>query len=312
MLPSAARAEPAGATRGAADVEGSRRVIWLVGGGGMLGGEVRSVLERLGLAHFATGRETEISSEEAVRRVARERRPRWIVNCAAYTAVDKAESEEVRAHAVNALGPRNLARAAREVDARVVHVSTDYVFDGRGRGPYPEDAPTNPIGAYGRTKAAGEAFLREEGDRPYVVRTAWLHGPGGANFVATMLRLMAERPELRVVDDQRGSPTYAADLAEALVALVARGDVPAGTYHFTNEGECTWHAFALEIQAQANSCGLLEKKVPVHPIPTSAYPTPATRPANSVLSKARIRDALALSIPSWQDGLARHLRRLRK
>jgi dTDP-4-dehydrorhamnose reductase len=191
-----------------------------------------------------------------------------------------------------------------------VHVSTDYVFDGHRDDPYPEDAPTNPIGAYGRTKAAGEELVRRECPAHFVVRTSWLHGPCGGNFVATMLRLMSQRPEVRVVDDQRGSPTYAADLAGALLAFVDAGTRDFGTYHFANEGACTWHGFASEIQAQALARGLLKARVPILPIPTSAYPTPATRPSNSRLGTERIRAVLRHRIPPWQDGLRRHLDRL--
>jgi dTDP-4-dehydrorhamnose reductase len=275
----------------------------------MLGRECRVLLERRGLEHAWTGSEVDVSSAAAVERFAGERRPRWIVNCAAYTAVDRAESEEGRAHAVNAFGPKHLARAARALGARLIHVSTDYVFSGRRSGPHPEDAPMDPIGAYGRSKAAGEEFVRAECPRHFVVRTAWLHGPHGPNFVATMLRLMGERPEVRVVNDQHGCPTYAADLAEALLEFVARDSEAFGTYHYTNEGRCTWHAFAEEIQEQGVALGLLASRVPVVPIPTSSYPTPAKRPANSILSTDRIRAALRLSIPTWQDGLMRHLHR---
>lgn len=286
-------------------------MIWLVGSRGLLGQEVRAQLARLALPNVATGSEVDITDEAAVARAAALHRPRWIVNCAAYTAVDRAESEGARAHAVNALGPLHLARAARSVGARLLHVSTDCVFSGQRSGPYPEDATPDPIGVYGRTKAAGEDFVREACPQHVIVRTAWLHGPSGRNFVATMLRLMAERPGLRVVDDQRGSPTYAADLAAALAACVARDLASFGTYHYTNEGDCTRHGFATEIQTQALACGLLTHAVPIEAIPASSYPTAAARPANSVLARDRIRAALSLTIPSWQDGLARHLRRRR-
>ncbi len=287
-------------------------MIWLVGGDGMLGAEVRSVLEERRLDHFSTDVEVDIASEDEVLRIALGRGPDWIVNCAAYTAVDRAETEEERARAVNAVGAGNLARAADRLGARLIQVSTDYVFSGSKDGAYEVDDPVDPAGAYGRTKAAGEALVRTGCERHFIVRTAWLHGPRGPNFVATMLRLMAERPSLRVVDDQRGSPTYAADLASTLTTFIAREEQAYGTYHYANDGACTWHAFAKEIQRQALGCGLLTSAVPIEAIPTAAYPTPATRPANSVLSTARIRAGLGLSIPSWQDGLERHLRRLER
>jgi len=285
-------------------------MIWLVGAEGMLGSEVRTLLELRGLEYHATDEETDITSAGAVLLCARIHQPRWIINCAAYTAVDRAESEEERAYAVNALGAKHLARAAEAIDARLIHVSTDYVFSGRRNGPYPEDAPPDPVGAYGRTKEAGEAFVRASGARHFIVRTAWLHGPHGKNFVASMLRLMAERPKLEVVDDQRGSPTYAGDLADALLAFIASDQEAFGTYHYTNEGVCTWHAFAEEIHSRAVAAGLLRAPLPIEAIASTAYPTTVTRPANSALSHARIRATLGLSIPTWQDGLARHLDRL--
>jgi dTDP-4-dehydrorhamnose reductase len=285
-------------------------MIWLLGADGMLGSELRDLLAARDLRHRASDREIDVTHEARVRALARSERPRWILNCAAYTAVDRAESEEARAFAVNARGAEHVAGAAQAVGARLVHVSTDYVFDGCREAPYGEEAPTGPLSAYGRSKAAGERRVRAACRSHFIVRTAWLHGPRGSNFVGTMLRLMRERPELRVVDDQRGSPTYARDLAEALLALVQQDAADFGTYHYTNEGACTWHAFAREIQAQALEAGLLARAVPIHPTPSADYPSPAPRPRNSVLATGRIRSALGLAIPTWQDGVARHLRRL--
>jgi dTDP-4-dehydrorhamnose reductase len=277
----------------------------------MLGQEVEALLVARGRAHVASGSEVDIRSSATVERYAHDHRPAWIVNCAAYTAVDRAETEEALAMAVNAAGPRYLAEAADHVGARLLHVSTDYVFAGESPGPYGEDAPLAPLGAYGRSKAAGEAAVRALGPQHVIVRTSWLHGPGGPNFVATMLRLLSEREDLRVVDDQRGRPTYATDLADVLLALTQAGLQVEGTFHYANQGACTWHAFACEIQDQALESGLLRRRIPIHPIPTAAYPTPARRPANSVLATERIEDALGLPIPRWQDGLTRHLDRLR-
>ncbi len=186
--------------RGPAAAQGRDRVrvgtamIWLVGGEGMLGKEVRTLLRTRGLDRFSTDAETDITTEGEVTRLAQARRPRWIVNCAAYTAVDRAEADEARDYAVNALGPLHLARAATAVGARLVHVSTDYAFDGQAAVPYPEDASPAPLGAYGRTRAAGDAFVRGECSNHFIVCTAWLHGPHGGNFVATTLRLMASGP----------------------------------------------------------------------------------------------------------------------
>jgi dTDP-4-dehydrorhamnose reductase len=287
-------------------------MIWLVGSGGMLGTEVQHLLQARGLDHQATGRDIDITRRSEVARFAKAYRPRWILNCAAYTAVDRAESEEDRAFAVNAEGARHLAQAAHDVGARLIHVSTDYVFDGRSEAPYQEDAPTAPLGAYGRSKDAGERLIRATCPDHVIVRTAWLHGPHGPNFVATMLRLMAERPALRVVDDQRGRPTYTADLAAILLDMVACEGLAAGTYHYANAGTCTWYGFARAIQAESLDLGLLRAAIPIEPIASEASGTPAPRPANADLATDRLRAALGITPPTWQDGLSRHLHRIQE
>ena len=288
-------------------------MVWLVGNKGMLGTEVATLLDRAGIAYTGTDLEVDITSLEAVERFVREQKPDWIVNCAAYTAVDQAEDEEERAYAINAVGPDNLGRAAAAAgagrDVSVIHVSTDYVFSGDATRPIPEDTPPAPVGAYGRTKAAGEAKLAEAHPNHLIVRTAWLYGPAGKNFVATMLRLMRERDELSVVADQRGTPTYAVDLAGALVELIREDARGRGVYHFTNAGETTWHEFAVAIRDEALERGMLERSVAVHPITSAEYPTKAVRPAYSVLSTERIRRELGITIPEWRDGLRRYLDR---
>jgi dTDP-4-dehydrorhamnose reductase len=221
-----------------------------------------------------------------------------VINAAAYTAVDKAESERDRAFAVNRDGAANLARACRERGVRLVHVSTDYVFDGTATRPYREDDPIAPIGAYGESKAAGERAVLELGGT--VVRTSWLFAEGGPSFVHTMLRLARERPVLRVVADQHGCPTYAGDLADALIALAA---APAGVYHYCNDGATTWHAFATAIVEEARARGPVACER-IDAITTAEYPTPAKRPAYSVLDTSRVR-ALGIVPPSWRIGLAR-------
>jgi dTDP-4-dehydrorhamnose reductase len=234
-------------------------------------------------------------------------RPSFVINCAAYTAVDKAEDEEDKAFAINAAAVQNVAEAAGECEARLIHISTDYVFDGTKTTPYTEDDLPNPQSAYGRSKLAGEkaALLHPQ---TMVVRTAWLYTCEGNNFVNTMLRLGAERPALNVVNDQYGAPTYAADLAEALLAIinnVTQGKkkfVP-GVYHYTNEGACTWFDFARRIM-QLGHCACA-----IHPVTTAEYPTKATRPTYSMLSKEKIKNTYGLLIPSWEDALARCFRK---
>lgn len=229
-----------------------------------------------------------------------------VINCAAYTNVDGAESDVARCRAVNVDGVRNLALAAKRRDAVLIHVSTDYVFDGkRRRGAYREDSPCHPESVYGSTKREGELAIRRSRVRGIIIRTAWLYSPFGKNFVKTMLRLGAERPEIGVVADQIGSPTYAKDLAKAILkALPRAGEFRGEIFHYTDEGTCSWFEFAAATMAYAGlGCN-------VKPIATSEYPTPAKRPAYSVLDKSKIRDTFQVETPWWSDSLKDCLRRL--
>jgi dTDP-4-dehydrorhamnose reductase len=240
-------------------------------------------------------------------------RPDVIINSAAYTAVDKAESEPDAAFALNRDGAGLLAEAAARRGAAIIHVSTDYVFDGSKPGAWREDDLTGPLNVYGRSKLAGEQAVRAANPRHVILRTSWVHGPHGTNFVRTMLRLARERPELRVVDDQTGSPTYAPHLAAAILAVaravVARGaEAPFGTYHLAGSGATTWCGLARE--AMAVSARLGGPSVPVHAITTADYPTPAERPRSSVLDCARIAEAFSVSLPDWQAGVADGVARL--
>jgi dTDP-4-dehydrorhamnose reductase len=220
-----------------------------------------------------------------------------VVNAAAWTDVDGAESAEAACFAVNATGAANLAVAAREAGARLVQISTDYVFDGQASSPYREEAPLNPLGAYGRTKAAGEWAVRAEHPAPLVVRTAWLYGPGAKSFVATMARLADERDTLDVVDDQRGQPTTASDVSEYVLTLL-ESPTAAGVYHATSEGETTWFGLARAVFDQ-----LGHDPERVRPTTTDAFPRPAPRPAYSVLGHDR-GAALGVTMPSWREALA--------
>ena len=282
-------------------------MIWVVGAGGMLGHDMVRGLDARGLAHVDTDAECDITDAGAVERFSAGNSIDWIVNCAAYTAVDKAEDEAERAEAINGRGPANLARIAAAHRARMIHISTDYVFDGEKTSPYTEDDPIRPQSTYGRTKALGESLLMEETAAYFIVRTAWLYGVHGKNFVSTMLRLMNEREEVMVVADQRGTPTFSRDLAEALCAVVESNSHAYGIYHYTNDGETTWHEFASLTYVWGRRSGLLHRDCVVRPITTDMYPTKATRPKYSVLSKDKIRRVFNLTIPSWQDALDRFL-----
>ena len=209
---------------------------------------------------------------------------------------------------MNVDGPRNIALAARDVGARLIHISTDFVFDGEAVEPYRTDSATKPVSVYGRTKKDGEtAVLEVMPDRAAVIRTAWLYSKTGGNFVKTMLRLMAERDELSVVADQRGTPTWANSLAEAVWALVDVREFH-GVYHWTDAGECTWHEFAVAIQEEALSLGLLDRSIPIHPITTNDYPTAATRPRYSVLDCSATIADLGLQPAPWRVNLRRMLK----
>ena len=236
----------------------------------------------------------DITDENAVQNFVRNNNIDVIINCAAYTAVDKAESDIELATKINVQGPRNLAKTG----AKIIHISTDYVFDGTGHIPYTPDEETNPVSVYGKTKRAGEIAVLENNSVAVVIRTAWLYSPYGNNFVKTMRRLGAEKTEINVVADQIGTPTYAADLAEAIVKIIPQMNAKnSGIYHFTNEGVCSWYDFANEIMDLSNlNCV-------VNPIKSSQYPTPAARPFYSVLDKDKIKSVFGINIKHWKIGL---------
>jgi dTDP-4-dehydrorhamnose reductase len=282
----------------------------------MLGAEVFLALNKSGLAFIGTDREVDITDPAAVRdftgRQAAAGNPlKWIINCAAYTAVDKAENDAENCVRLNVIGPGIIADAAQNTGARVIHISTDYVFDGTGMRPYNEDDAANPIGIYGKTKREGELAVLEKCPCCYIVRTAWLYGKYGANFVHTMIHLMNKRDEIMVVHDQRGSPTWAYDAAQIIVYLlvtVNRGEtVSPGIYHYTNEGDISWFDFAREIYRQGRELGSVAGECVIKPCSTAEYPVRAKRPAHAVLDKTKIKTALGVTIPAWNTSLNRYL-----
>lgn len=287
------------------------RPLALIGANGMLARKVRE----LAPVHFAVHGfdlpEFDLADECLVRSTLSVLQPAVIVNCAAYTDVDGCESASADAFRVNGEGPGVLARVARELGATLVHISTDYVFSGGGHTPYRETDPPDPRSVYGRSKLAGEEAIVASGlQRYFILRTSWLYGPGGKNFVETILRLAEEREELRVIADQVGTPTYTGDLATAifnLLELEGRGEaVPYGFYHFSNQGHCSWHSFAEAIVLLGRSCGLELKARRVTPITTAEYPLPAPRPAFSIFNKGRYLAATGKPIPAWQESLERY------
>ena len=281
----------------------NERKILLLGRDGQVGWELQRAMAPLGRVVAAGREQVDLARPEAVRRAVRDARPDVIVNAAAYTAVDRAESEEDLAMAVNGTAPGVLAEEARRLGALLVHYSTDYVFDGGGRSPYSEGDPTGPLNAYGRSKLAGERAIQQVGGEHLIFRTSWVYGAKGRNFLLTMLRLAAERPELRVVADQHGAPTWSRDIATATAEAVAR-EGARGLFHMTGAGQTTWHGFAEAIVAE--SPGLAAERVVA--ISTRDFPTPAARPPYSVLSNRRLREELGLELPHWRDSLRRVLR----
>lgn len=285
--------------------------ILLIGITGQVGQELRQSLTTIGDVTGVGRQQLDLTQIERVRDRITEIKPDLIVNAAAYTAVDKSESESDLAMAINATAPKELAIAARDIGAKMLHISTDYVFDGCHHTPYLETDPTNPLGIYGKSKLLGEIGVRENGDRHLVLRTAWVYGSRGhGNFVKTMLRLGAEREELKVVADQIGSPTWSHDIAEAITQLLDKSltdESVAGVYHFTNSGIASWYDLAVATFEEAKQLGFSLKIKRVIPISTAEFPTPTQRPAYSVLSKAKIGETLGYYPPHWRESLRKML-----
>lgn len=288
------------------------KTILLTGASGQVGWELRRTLAPLGRVVALSSAELDLADPDAIRRVAREVRPHLIVNPAAYTAVDKAESEPELAMAVNGIAPGVLAEEAKRMHAMLVHYSTDYVFDGSKPGPYRENDPTSPVSSYGRSKLAGEEAIRAAGLPHLIFRTSWVYGARGKNFMRTLLHLAHERDSLKVVDDQIGAPTWSRMIAEATALALANGDLEAaaGTYHLTCAGSTSWHGFACaileEYRIRFEASGAPQLRLRPHAIEAIAseqYPTPAKRPANSVLDNGRLARTFGLELPDWRECL---------
>jgi dTDP-4-dehydrorhamnose reductase len=290
--------------------------VLLFGKGGQVGWELQRSLQTLGelvaVDFDSTSLCGDFSRPDEIARTVREVAPAIVVNAAAHTAVDKAESEPELAQLLNATAPGILAREAAACGAWLMHYSTDYVFDGGGRTPWTEDAPTGPLSVYGRTKLEGEQAIRASGCRHLIFRTSWVYAARGGNFAKTMLKLAQERERLTVIDDQHGAPTGAdllADLtAHALRCALARPEL-AGTYHAVPSGETTWHGYARHVIEFARAAGLPVKVAPdkIEPVPTTAFPTPARRPANSRMDTRKLRDTFGVTLPDWRAGVDRML-----
>ncbi|MCF1190330.1 dTDP-4-dehydrorhamnose reductase [Mangrovimonas sp. AS39] len=248
--------------------------------------------------YFTDVEDLDISNEQNVLDFFQTNQIRWCVNCAAYTAVDKAESDEKMAYDINAIGAKNLALACRVHHAKLIHISTDFVFDGSQSVPYSEEAQTNPLGVYGDSKLQGELEIQAKLKEHFIIRTSWLYSEYGQNFLKTMLKLGEDREALNVVGDQVGTPTYAGDLAIVLLDIIKNNTEQYGIYHFSNEGVASWYDFAKAIfDIQGND------RIKVGNILSEAYPTPAKRPSFSVLDKAKIKKQMNIEIPYWRDSL---------
>ncbi len=285
-------------------------VVLVTGANGQLGQSIQFIANQYPNIQFiyTDYQELDITNFESCLTVFAKYKPQFCINTAAYTAVDKAESESEEAHLINAIGPEILAKVCKEYDTILLHISTDFIFDGTSTQPYLETDIPNPKSVYGKTKLDGELAVQKNWEKHFIIRTSWVYSQFANNFMKTMLRLASERDSLNVVDDQIGTPTNAVDLAEVLIVIIVSSfkfQVSSfGIYNFSNEGQCSWYDFANEIFHQKGI------KIDLKPIPTSAYPTPAKRPAYSVLDKTKIKKVFAIEIKDWKESLTVSLNHL--
>ncbi len=309
-------------------------MIWLIGCNGMLGQEVARQLNENKFHWVGTDKEVDITNPDALEDFERknetssyeisnlshsDRQIKWIINCSAYTNVEKAEEDVELAEKINTVGPRNIARLARKIGAKLIHISTDYVFNGKGNVPYTEDLPKMPLGVYGKTKSDGEDEIAKEMTTYYIIRTAWLYGFDGKNFVYTMTNLMNNKDEIKVVNDQIGTPTCAVDLANVIIKFIKKSDsskciigpksAPAyGIYHFTNQGQISWFDFANKIYSLGKKHKIITNECVINPCTSQEFAAKVERPAYSVLSKEKISKTLKLKIPEWSDSLEKFIK----
>lgn len=282
------------------------KTILVTGGNGQLAACIKELAPNYTSFNFifADTDSLDITNSDLVNNFFLKNNIEWVINCAAYTAVDRAEIDIDQCYKVNKKGAENLANACKAGNAKLIHISTDFVFDGRKPTPYIEDDNTNPLGVYGQSKLEGELVITSSLKQYYIVRTAWLYSEFGNNFLKTMLRLAEIKSEINVVDDQIGSPTYAMDLAQALLKIITEDNNNFGIYHYSNEGEISWYDFAKTI------FNLTKSPIKVNPIPTSRYPTAAKRPEYSVLDKNKIISVFGVETPNWEDSLKKAINRL--
>ncbi len=283
--------------------DGGEGLIWLIGNKGMLGQDLSKALTSANINHIGSDREVSILEPAELKEFAKKHNPAAIINCSAYTAVDKAEEDQDAAYAINRNGVANIATLAADRDIPLIHISTDYVFDGTSSTPLTEDAPTGPSGVYGASKLAGEEEIRKICKQFFIIRTAWLYGQYGPNFVYTMVKLMNKLDAIKVVDDQKGSPTWTKDLTGLILEILKSGSEAYGTYHLSGEGECSWHEFAAEIYHQAKEKGLIASDCTINKCTSEEFPTPAKRPAYSLMSKEKVKKTFNYKVRTWQESL---------
>ena len=286
-------------------------VVLVTGANGQLGQSIKFIANKYPTIQFiyTDFHEMDITNIESCTNAFLKYKPQFCINTAAYTAVDKAESEPEKAHLINSIGPENLAKVCKEYDTILLHISTDFIFDGTSKTPYLESDLPNPQSVYGQTKLEGEIAIQNTWEKHFIIRTSWVYSQFGTNFMKTMLRLASERDSLSVVSDQIGTPTNAVDLAECLLTIISFDFRLStfdcyGIYNYSNEGVCSWYDFAAAIFHQK------EIKIDLKPIPTSAYPTPAKRPAYSVLDKKKIKDTFNIEISEWKASLVKGINQL--
>lgn len=308
-------------------------MIWVIGCKGMLGQEICKQLTDQDISWIGTDSDVDITDFSSIDTFIQKfeaeafykyhsrdnQRINYIINCAAYTAVEKAEENEELAYKLNVVGPRNIARAARKINAKLVHFSTDYVFDGSAKQPYTEDTPKCPLGVYGKTKSEGEDEIEKEMTQYYIIRTAWLYGFNRPNFVYTMLKLMNTHESIKVVNDQIGSPTFTADLSDVVIKIIQMLELsqtnplkynvlPYGIYNYTNAGMISWYDFANEIYTLGRKYKLITNECNVNPCTTEEYGAKVKRPAYSYLSKDKILSRIKIKIPDWKTSLEKFLK----
>lgn len=282
-------------------------MIWIIGSKGMLGRELVTILSHKEL--LCSDIDVDITSISALREFSKGKKIEWIINCSAYTAVDKAENESEKAFLINETGVQNISRVAFEIEAKLIHISTDYVFDGTQKSPRKEIDTVAPIGVYGASKLAGEQAMQSVSNRHFIIRTSWLYGIHGNNFVKTMLRLQNEKESLKVVNDQIGSPTWTVDLCNLINIIITKDSDKYGVFHYSNEGQISWFDFANEIYKQGTTLGLIKNKCIISSCTSDEFPTPAKRPAYSLMSKEKVVKTFEIEIPDWKESLQNYLQK---